>query len=83
VKDTLNLDYYSITKLDLTMAKKVKPSTTKLTKKKARTEIFEKLSVLLATYKNGSDPKKFDRKLKKASKLFAPLVLKHGSQKAD
>ena len=62
---------------------KLKRSVKKLTKKQARTEIFEKLSVLLANYKNGSDSKKFDRKLKKASKLFAPLILKHGEQKVD
>jgi hypothetical protein len=59
------------------MASKVKPSGKKISKKQARTEIFDKLSVLLSDYKNGSDSKKFDRKLKKASKLFAPLVLKH------
>ena len=65
------------------MAEKVKPSAKKLTKKQARTEIFEKLSVVLATYKNGSDSKKFDRKLRKASKLFAPLILKQGGKTVE
>jgi len=65
------------------MAKKAKPSAKKLTKKQVRSEIFEKLSVVLSTYKNGSDSKKFDRKLKQASKLFTPLVLKHAGKKVD
>ena len=63
------------------MAEKLNPVGQKITKKQARTEIYEKLSGVLAQYKNGSDGKKFDRKLKKASKLFAPLILKNGKEK--
>lgn len=43
----------------------------KYTKKQAKQEIFEKLSGALADYKNRLDKKKFENKLKKATKLFA------------
>ncbi len=43
----------------------------KLTKKQAKKEIFEKLSGALAEYKSRLDKKKFEHKLKKATKLFA------------
>jgi hypothetical protein len=59
--------------------KKKKP-VKKLTKKQARKEIYEKLAPVLAEYKIGND-KKFDRRLVKASKLFAPLVIKEKSGK--
>jgi len=52
----------------------------KLSKKQARQEIYEKLAPVLAEYKSGND-KKFDRRLVKASKLFAPLVIKEKSGK--
>ena len=42
-----------------------------ITKKQARKVVFEKLSGALAEYKNKLDKKKFESKLKKASKLFA------------
>ncbi|MDQ6763924.1 MAG: hypothetical protein M3015_15025 [Bacteroidota bacterium] len=45
--------------------------TKKPTKKEAEKEVFEKLSNALAEYKDGVKEKKFKRKLKKASKLFA------------
>jgi len=61
------------------MAEKLKPAPKKISKKQARLEIYKKLSVVLESYKNGADSKKFDRKLKKASKLFAPYIAKQGS----
>ena len=47
-----------------------------ITKKEARKVIFEKLSGALAEYKNKLDKKKFESKLKKASKLFAVDIAK-------
>lgn len=58
-----------------------KKSSKKLTKKQARKEIYAKLAGVLAEYKNGSGGKKFDRKLQKASKLFAPYLIKEKSAK--
>ncbi|MBS1915753.1 MAG: hypothetical protein JST87_05710 [Bacteroidetes bacterium] len=57
-----------------------KPTGKKLSKKQAAQEIFEKLAPVLAEYKTGNS-KKFDRRLMKASKLFAPLVIKEKSGK--
>jgi len=48
----------------------------KLTKKQAKKEVFEKLSGALAEYKNRLDKKKFESKLKKATKLFAVDIAK-------
>ena len=42
-----------------------------LTKKQAKKEVFQKLSGALAEYKNRLDKRKFQSKLKKATKLFA------------
>ena len=42
-----------------------------LTKKQAKKEVFQKLSGALAEYKNRLEKKKFQSKLKKATKLFA------------
>jgi hypothetical protein len=48
----------------------------RLTKKEAKKEVYEKLDLALSTYKNGSgSTKKFEKKLKKASKLFVPYLL--------
>jgi hypothetical protein len=52
------------------------PAIKKLTKKQAKKEVFEKLSGALAEYKNKLDKKKFESKLKKASKLFAVDIAK-------
>jgi len=60
-----------------------KESTKKITKKQARQEIYEKLAGVLAEYKNGSGNKKFDKKLQKASKLFAPYLIKEKPQKEN
>lgn len=48
----------------------------KLSKKQARKEVFIKLSGALADYKESVSKKKFERKLKKASKLFAVDIAK-------
>jgi hypothetical protein len=47
-----------------------------LSKKETRKEVFEKLSGALAEYKNDLNGKKFESKLKKASKLFATDIVK-------
>ena len=51
-------------------------ASTKLSKKKIKKEIFEKLAGALSEYKNKLDKKKFESKLKKASKLFAVDLIK-------
>jgi hypothetical protein len=48
----------------------------KLTKKETQKEVFEKLSGALAEYKSKLDGKKFENKLKKASKVFAVDIVK-------
>ncbi|MEP6948180.1 MAG: hypothetical protein ABI863_02850 [Ginsengibacter sp.] len=46
------------------------------TKKETRKEVFQKLSGALAEYKSKLNEKKFENKLKKASKLFAVDIVK-------
>ena len=48
----------------------------KPTKKETQKEVFEKLSHALAEYKSQLDGKKFENKLKKASKVFATDIVK-------
>ena len=48
----------------------------KPTKKETQKEVFEKLSGALAEYKSKLDEKKFENKLKRASKLFAVDIVK-------
>ena len=48
----------------------------KPTKKETRKEVFEKLSGALAEYKSKLNEKKFENKLKKASKVFAVDIVK-------
>ncbi len=48
----------------------------KPTKKDAEKEVFEKLSGALAEYKSNLKEKKFQKNLKKASKLFAVDIVK-------
>lgn len=48
----------------------------KPTKKDAQKEVFEKLSGALAEYKSNLKEKKFQRNLKKASKLLAVDIVK-------
>ena len=57
----------------ITNTKKAKP----LTRKEARRRVYEKLVSALSDLKTGSGSgKKFNKKLEKASKLFAPYLLK-------
>lgn len=66
------------------MTQEVKKSRTKkITKKQARLEIYQKLASVLSEYKNGKGNKKFDRKLHKASKLFAPYLIKEKTVKKE
>ncbi|MEO5595429.1 MAG: hypothetical protein ABIR15_23370 [Chitinophagaceae bacterium] len=59
------------------MSDSEKPATIKkITRKEAQKAVFEKLSGALAEYKNKLDKKKFESKLKKASKLFALDIVK-------
>lgn len=56
----------------------------KISKKELRKQVYEKLAGALAEYKNGINEKKFDNKLKKASKFFAADIakaVKNGKQK--
>lgn len=46
------------------------------TKKETRQEVFEKLSGALVEYKSKLSEKKFQEKLKKASRLFATDIVK-------
>jgi hypothetical protein len=48
----------------------------RLSKKEAKNEVFNKLSNALAEYKNQLGKKKFEYKIKKASKLFALDIAK-------
>ncbi len=48
----------------------------KPSKKETRKEVFEKLSGALAEYKSNLNEKKFETKLKKASKLVATEIVK-------
>ncbi len=48
----------------------------KPTKKETQKEVFEKLSGALAEYKSKLNEKKFENKLKKASKFFAADIVK-------
>ena len=50
--------------------------TKKPSKKDAEKVAFEKLSVALSGYKRNPNEKKFQKKLKKASKLFAVDIFK-------
>lgn len=47
-----------------------------LKKKNARNEAYDKLLYVFSEYKNEEDPKKFDRKIEKAAKLLAPIIIK-------
>ena len=62
------------------MGSKTKTSK-RILKKEARQKVYDKLVVALAEFKNGVKDKKFEKKLRRTSKLFAVDLLK--SQKAD
>ncbi len=48
----------------------------KISKKEAKTIVYNKLAEALSDYKKEIKPKKFEAKLKKASKLFATDIAK-------
>lgn len=48
----------------------------KVSKKEVRKAVYEKLAGALAEYKDGFPKKKFESRLKKASKLFAVDIAK-------
>jgi hypothetical protein len=53
----------------------------KLSKKEAKSIIYKKLASALSEYNKEIKPKKFDSKLKKASKLFATGIAKASVKK--
>jgi 5S rRNA maturation endonuclease (ribonuclease M5) len=55
-------------------AKEVKNPVKKIIKKSVGKEIQEKISEALGEYKGAFEEKKFDDKIKKASKLFAGVI---------
>ena len=65
------------------MSKEVQlPATVKnLSKKQVKKAVFEKLSTALAGYENSFKKKKFESKLKQASKLFAVDIAKNFKKK--
>jgi len=65
------------------MSKSAKKKEKKIVKKNARKEAYDKLLTVFSEYKNGSDFKKFDSKLKKSAKLFAPFIIKAKSEIID
>ncbi len=57
------------------MGKTVKEKKKKLLKEDAKTEVYDKLLQVFGEYKNGTDSKKFDKRLQKATKLFVPFII--------
>ncbi len=60
------------------------PSSTKVSKKQLRKQVYEKLASALAEFKSSINEKKFDSRLKKVSKIFAVDIakaVKNGKQK--
>jgi hypothetical protein len=58
-------------------------ATKKISKKEAKQIVYEKLSSALAEYRTELKGKKFDQKLKKASKLFAFDIAKISRKTAN
>jgi len=46
-----------------------------MARKNAKKEVYDKLVAALSEYKGEKDAEKFDRKLRKASKLFVPFIV--------
>ena len=51
-------------------------------KKEARQKVYDKLAVALAEFKTGIKDKKFEKKLRKASKLFTVDIKKTSKEQA-
>jgi hypothetical protein len=52
-------------------------------KKNAVNEAYDKLLPVFSEYKNEANSKKFDRKIEKAAKLLAPIIIKAKSKKIN
>lgn len=77
------LPHFITTNNNYSMAEEVKPlKVQKVSKKETQKEIFVKLSDALAEYKSTLSEKKFETKLKKASKLFAVDIAKAFNRKS-
>ena len=61
--------------------KSEKASSKKLLKKEARQKIYDKLVVALSDFKTAIKKKKFEKKLRRTSKLFAVDLLKSKKDK--
>ncbi|HET6994855.1 MAG TPA: hypothetical protein VFI06_07725 [Chitinophagaceae bacterium] len=53
-----------------------KAITKKTIRKEARQKVYDRLAAALAEFKTGTNEKKFEKKLKKTSKLFAVDIVK-------
>ena len=58
------------------MSTTLSPVPKKLSKKQVRKQIYEKLLGALAEFRNGVKEKKFESRIKKASKMFASDIAK-------
>ena len=56
-------------------AKKTVKEVTKTQRKHSRQSIADQIDHLLGKYKNGTDPKKYEKNLKKASKVLSKVVV--------
>lgn len=65
------------------MSKSAKKKEKKIVKKNARKEAYDKLLTVFSEYKNGSDFKKLESKLKRSAKLIAPFIVKAKSETND
>lgn len=63
--------------------KKIKKKEKDALKKNARDEAYDKLLTAFSEYKNETDIKKFDRKIEKAAKLLAPIIIKFKIKKVS
>ena len=63
------------------MTEAIKPKAKRVTKKEARQVVYEKIAGALAEFKGQLSEKKFDRKVKKASKLFAVDIAQANNHK--
>jgi hypothetical protein len=67
----LFLCYQNITRMS-----NKKAASKKTIRKEARQKVYDKLAAALAEFKTGKNEKKFEKKLKKTSKLFAVDIVK-------
>ena len=67
----LFLCYQNITRMS-----NKKAASKKTIRKEARQKVYDKLAAALADFKTGTNEKKFEKKLRKTSKLFAVDIVK-------